>query len=188
METNISCKERTNTNTYISIIMAGETSHKTGMRNSVSTDGINTMQGEVVLQNRHPGWGLWWKLLALAGFFFFAGLSGGLEGIVGSLVLVGPIVGYVAFARMQSRYIVTDERIKMDIGLIRSQSREYRISDVQGIDTSQSIIAKVFRIGDIAVRTSDGTQIPWRGVPDHEEVARTIREHQRQYDSSMDRK
>jgi len=168
--------------------MAGETSHKTGMRNSVSTDGINTMQGEVVLQNRHPGWGLWWKLLALAGFFFFAGLSGGLEGIVGSLVLVGPIVGYVAFARMQSRYIVTDERIKMDIGLIRSQSREYRISDVQGIDTSQSIIAKLFRIGDIAVRTSDGTQIPWRGVPDHEEVARTIREHQRQYDSSMDRK
>ncbi|ADD04829.1 uncharacterized protein Nmag_1247 [Natrialba magadii ATCC 43099] len=76
----------------------------------------------------------------------------------------------------------------MDIGFINGASREYRISDVQGIDTSQSLIGKLFSIGDIAVRTADGTEIPWRGVPDHEQVAHTIREHQRKYDQTMDRK
>ncbi|WP_237076820.1 PH domain-containing protein [Natrialba magadii] len=115
-------------------------------------------------------------------------MSAGLDGILGGLLVAGAIVGYVAFARSKSRYIVTDERVKMDIGFINGASREYRISDVQGIDTSQSLIGKLFSIGDIAVRTADGTEIPWRGVPDHEQVAHTIREHQRKYDQTMDRK
>ncbi|MHC3379669.1 PH domain-containing protein [Haloarcula sp. H-GB5] len=147
------------------------------------------MDGEVVLENRHPGWGLWWKFLGAAGFLFLIMLgSGELGGIFFGLLIAGAIVGYVAFARSQSRFIVTDERIKMDLGFIRSQSREYRISDVQGLDTSQGIIAKLFGIGDIQVRTADGTTITWVGVPDHDAVATVIREQQRQFDASMDRK
>lgn len=167
--------------------MSGETQHQTAMGHAAVTDGINVMEGESVLQNRHPGWGLWWKVLAAAAFVALIGISAGTDGIA-FIVLAAAMVGYVAVARMQSRYIVTDERIKMDIGFIRSTSREYRISDVQGIDTSQGIIAKIFSIGDISVRTADGTQIPWKGVPNHEEVAQEIRKHQRQYDASMDRK
>lgn len=168
--------------------MSVETGHAADNSHQASTSGINTMDGEIVLENRHPGWGLWWKLLAVAGFFLLFGLSAGVEGFVGGLFWAGLIVGYVAFARSKSRYIVTDERVKMDVGFVRGVSREYRISDVQGIDTSQGLLDKLFSIGDIRVRTADGTEIPWRGVPDHEQVAQTIREHQRKYDQSMDRK
>lgn len=147
------------------------------------------MDGEMVLENRHPGWGLWWKLLATAGFLFLIMLgTGEIAGIFFGLLLAGGIVGYVAFARSQSRFIVTDERVKMDLGFIRSNSREYRISDVQGLDTSQSILGKLSGIGDIQVRTADGTTITWVGVPDHDAVATVIREQQRQFDASMDRK
>jgi len=158
------------------------------VQHKAETAGINLMGGESVIQNRRPGWGLWWKHLLVAGFVFLFSLGGGLEGFFFGLLVAGGIVGYVAFARSQSRYIVTDERVKMELGFIRSDSREYRISDVQGIDTSQSIIGKLLGHGHIGVRTADGTEIPWHGVPDHEAVAGSIREHQRQYDQSMDRK
>lgn len=171
--------------------MSGETGTSTEAvaQHQAETAGIKTMEGEIVLENRHPGWGKWWKTLAAAGFLFLLTLgTGEISGIFFGLVLAGIIVGYVAFARSQSRYIVTDERVKMDLGFIRSRSREYRISDIQGIDTSQGILSRIFSMGDIEVRTSDGTAITWWGVPDHEKVAKEIREQQRQFDASMDRK
>lgn len=171
--------------------MSGETghAHDNVAQHQAETDGITTMDNEFVLENRHPGWGLWWKALAAAGFLFLITLaSGEVGGIFVGLLIAGAIVGYVAFARSQSRYIVTDERVKMDIGFIRSTSREYRISDIRGIDTSQGILDRIFSMGNIEVRTGDGTTITWWGVPDHEAVSNVIREQQRQFDASMDRK
>jgi len=173
---------------YVYANMSSETRHATEQNHQAPTEGVAVMEGESVLQNRRPGWGLWWKYLLAGGFIALFMLAQGIEGVFVGLVVLGLAVGYVYIARSQSRYIVTDERVKMEIGLIRSESREYRISDLQGLDTSQSLIGKLLGIGDISVRAADGTQIPWRGVPDHDEVARTIREHQRQYDATMDRK
>ncbi|ELZ46623.1 hypothetical protein C464_10463 [Halorubrum coriense DSM 10284] len=158
------------------------------MRHEAGTAGINVMDGESVLQNRHPGWGLWWKQLSVAALILLFSLSSGLDGLLGGLIVAGAVVGYVAFARSQSRYIVTDERVKKEVGFLRIDTREYRISDIQGIDTAQSLVGRLLGHGHIDVRTSDGTSIPWVGVPDHEAVAQSVRTHQRKYDSSMDRK
>lgn len=170
--------------------MATETGQATthGQQHEAEIEGIRPMENESVLQNRHPGWGLWWKHLSVAALVLLFSLSGGIEGFFGGLVLAGVIVGYVAFARSQSRYIVTDERVKADIGFISSTTREFRISDIQGIDTRQSLFGSLLGIGDIEVRTADGAGIWWNGVPDHNDVAHTIRQHQRQYDETMDRK
>lgn len=166
--------------------MSTEQGH--AVQHEAGTTGINLMDGESMLQNRHPGWGLWWKQLSIAGLVLLFSLGAGLEGLFGGLVIAAGIVGYVAFARSQSRFIVTDERVKKEIGFLRSDTREYRISDIQGIDTSQSLIGRLLGHGHIDVRTSDGTSIPWIGVPDHEAVAQSVRTHQRKYDQSMDRK
>lgn len=170
--------------------MSGETGHQTDVQYSMPTDGIKLMEGESVLQNRHPGWGLWWYLLLAATLLGLQGLGGLATGSggFGAIILAAALVGYVVVARMQSRYIVTDERVKMDVGLIRNKSREYRISDLRGIDTEQNIVSRLFGIGDISVRTGDGSQITWRGVPEYEVVAQVIRKHQRKYDETMDRK
>lgn len=178
-------------NAHTGTSVSGETgqAHEKVAQHQAETAGITTMDNEFVLENRHPGWGMWWKNLAAAGFLFLIFLaSGEIAGVFAGLVISGILVGYVAFARSQSRYIVTDERVKMDIGFIRNHSREYRISDIRGIDTSQSILDRIFSMGNIEVRTGDGTTITWWGVPDHETVALAIREQQRQFDASMDRK
>ena len=81
-----------------------------------SPDGINLMQGESVLQNRRPGWSVWWQQIALAVLVLLAGVGG--DAAMGGLLVAAVIFGYVVLSRMQSRYIVTDERVKAKVGLL----------------------------------------------------------------------
>lgn len=150
------------------------------VQHQADTDGIDLMQGESVLQNRRPSWALWWKQILLAVFFLLGGLGG--DALLGGILFGGGIFAYVVIARLQSRYIVSDERVKMNVGLISSKSREYRIADIQSLSTQQSIFEKLFGDGSVTLRTASNDEITWVSVPDYQDVANTIREEQRQYD------
>ncbi len=139
------------------------------------------MQNESVLENRRPGWAVWSWQIALAVVVLLFGAAGQ---SIGGIVAGGVIFGYVAISRMQSRYIVTDERVKATVGLLSKQSREYRIPDIQSLTTSQSIIERVFSHGSITLKTASNDQITWTGVPEYSDVANTIREEQRAYDAA----
>lgn len=153
------------------------TTHRT------STEGIDLLPDEEALVNTHPGWSVWWKHLLVAGVFALFGLSSGEAGsIVGGLIISGGIVGVVYLARMQSRYIVTSERVKGKVGLISKSSREYRISDIESVSTEQSIMERILSLGNIQFRTAANDTMIWGGVPDHEQVGRQIRERRRHYD------
>lgn len=145
-----------------------------------ATDGINLMEGESVLQNRRPSWTLWWKQITLAVFVLLFGLAG--DAALGAIVVSGAVGGYVVFSRMQSRYVVTDERVKATIGLLSKMSREYRISDINSLSTSQSLFERVVGHGSLTLRTASNDEIVWHGVPDYQDVGNTIREEQRKYD------
>lgn len=148
-----------------------------------STEGIDLLPDETVLVNTHPGWSVWWKHLLAAGVFVLFSLgSGDGSGILGGLVVGGGLVGYVYFARVSSRYIVTDERVKGKVGLVSSSTREYRISDIESVTTEQSIVERILGLGNIHFRTAANDSMGWGGVPDHEEVGHQIRERRRQYD------
>lgn len=148
-----------------------------------STEGIDLLPDERVLVNEHPGWSVWWKHLLVAGVFALFGLSSGsADGIVSALLIGGVLVGYVYLARIQSRYIVTSERVKGKVGLISKKSREYRISDVESVSTEMSIMERLLSLGNIRFRTAANDSMSWGGVPDHEQVARQIRERRQHYD------
>lgn len=148
-----------------------------------STEGIDLLSDEQVLVNTHPGWSVWWKHLLAAGIFALFGLaSGDAGGVVGGLVVGGGLVGYVYLARISSRYVVTNERVKGKLGLVSSKSREYRISDIESVTTEQSIMERILSLGNIRFRTAANDRMTWGGVPDHEQVGRQIRERRRQYD------
>jgi uncharacterized membrane protein YdbT with pleckstrin-like domain len=83
---------------------------------------------------------------------------------------------------MQSRYAVTDERVKVKLGLLSKVAREYRIADVNSITTSQSVFERLLGHGSIAIRTASNDEIVWHGVPEYKEVAGSIREEQRKYE------
>lgn len=150
------------------------------VQHQTNTDGINLMEGESVLQNRRPSWTLWWKQIALAVFVLLAGLGG--DSAAGGIVVGGGIFAYVVIARMQSRYVVTDERVKAKVGLLSKMSREYRISDIQSLSTSQSLFERLVGHGSLALRTASNDEIVWHGVPDYQDVGNSIREEQRKYD------
>lgn len=141
------------------------------------TDGIDLLQGESVLQNRRPGWAIWWKQIALAVLVLLSGVAG--DAAAGGFLVAAIIFGYVVLSRMQSRYLVTDERVKMKTGLLSKQSREYRIPDLQSITTSQSVFERLLGHGSITIRTASNDEIVWHSVPEYKDVANSIREEQR---------
>lgn len=154
------------------------TSNQTSHR--AETDGIDLMQGESVLQNRRPGWSMWWKQIGFAALVLLAGIGGDAAGA--AVVVSGLIFGYVVLSRMQSRYIVTDERVKMKKGLLSKTSREYRIPDLQSITTSQSLFERLLGHGSVEFRTADNTSVLWHSVPEYKDVSNTIREEQRKHE------
>lgn len=148
-----------------------------------STEGIDLLPDEEVLVNTHPGWSVWWKHLLAAGVFVLFGLASGDGGsILAALLVGGGLAGYVYLSRIQSRYIVTNERVKGKVGLISSSSREYRISDIESVSTEQSIVERILSLGNIQFRTAANDTMIWGGVPDHEDVGHQIRKRRRQYD------
>jgi Bacterial membrane flanked domain. len=141
------------------------------------TDGIDCMQGESVLQNRRPSWTLWWKQI---GFAALAALVSLTDGAVGGLILGGLVFAYVVFSRAQSRYVVTDERIKGKIGVISSKTIEDRIEDLRSLATSQRLFERVVSHGSLEFQAGANNKLVWHGVTNHDQVAKSVRTQMRE--------
>lgn len=155
-----------------------------------STEGVDLLTDELVLENRHPAYVNWWKSLLIGAFFALTALGAATSGDIGtvmtSLVVAGVIGAYVYFSRAQSRYVVTDERVIRQVGLIRSSTGETRISDIRGITTEQGIIERIVGKGSVQIdSTAAGGLLRIDGVDDYNGLARTIRTQQQQLDSSQ---
>lgn len=169
--------------------MSGETVNTTDVSNHQdSTDGVNLLQDEFVLANEHPSWANWPKSIVLGGLFILGALSALIGGDFGaffmSLIIAGAIFGYVYFARTKSRYIVTTQRVKKDIGLLRSTTGETRIKDIKSLTTNQGIIERLLGKGTVQIdSTGTGGTLGIQGVSNHEQLAQRIREQQRKVES-----
>jgi uncharacterized membrane protein YdbT with pleckstrin-like domain len=153
------------------------------MRHQASTTGITLLDGEYVLENVEPSLTNWWLSLAIGALFALGALSSAVQGDLGALftsvIIAALIFGYVYYSRQRSRYIVTNERIKKDIGLIRSSTGEVRVSDIRSLNTHQGMIERFFSKGSVMIDSGGaGGELGINGVKNHEELAHTIREQQ----------
>lgn len=169
--------------------MASEMGAVTGEQsNQTSTDGISLLDGEFVLANKHPSWANWPKSILLAAIFGLAALGaiagGEVGGFFGTVIVIGLVLGYVHLARSRSRYIVTNQRIKKNVGLLKSTTGEARISDIRSLSTNQGFIERFMGKGSVQIdSTGAGGTLGITGVSDHEELAHLIREQQQKADS-----
>ena len=154
---------------------------KDEMGHEASTEGVSVLDGETVLENIHPSYEYWWKTIAFAVIVLLFGLAGGTGGsIIGGLVIAALILGLVYYSRTRSRYVITDERVIQRVGLIRRDTDEMRIEDVQNLRTSRSIFERVLSHGHIEVQTGSATGVmTMSAIRDHERVANLLRERQR---------
>lgn len=153
------------------------------MNHQASAAGITLLDGEYVLENVQPSLTNWWISLTVGGLFALGALSSAVQGDLGALfsglVIAALIFGYVYYSRSRSRYVVTNERIKKDVGLIRSSSGEVRITDIRSLNTKQGVIERFFSKGSVKIDSGGaGGELGIDGIKNYEGVAHTIRERQ----------
>jgi uncharacterized membrane protein YdbT with pleckstrin-like domain len=153
------------------------------MNHQASTTGITLLDGEYVLENVEPSLTNWWLSLAIGALFALGALSAAVQGEIGtlftSIIIAALIFGYVYYSRRRSRYIVTNERIKKDVGLIRSSTGEVRVPDIRSLNTHQGMIERFFSKGSVKIDSGgSGGELGINGVKNYEQLAHTIREQQ----------
>jgi uncharacterized membrane protein YdbT with pleckstrin-like domain len=141
-------------------------------------------EGETVLFEERPSW------RSILGFYIVGILVSAAigavvalidktgTGIVVCVVLVGLVVLIGYLRRLSTRYVISDERLWIKHGLLARRTQETRLARVQNVNTEQSVLERMLRVGTVDFDTA-GTDAPeadfsFRGVDDPAKVAQTV--------------
>jgi uncharacterized membrane protein YdbT with pleckstrin-like domain len=147
-------------------------------------------QGESVLFEGRPSW------RSILGFYVVGVLVAAAAGAVVALidstgtgiavfvVVAAAVVGVGWLRRLGTRYAITNERLCIERGLIARHAQETRLTRVQNVNTDQSVLQRMLRVGTVDFDTA-GTDAPdsdfaFRGVGEPAQVARLVDEAIRQ--------
>ncbi|TAG52530.1 MAG: PH domain-containing protein [Cytophagales bacterium] len=121
------------------------------------------MNGENIIYQTKLNWTEYIKgLLVLGlGLIFMSG-SGTFGGF---LIFVGLIILGLTYLRIStSEFAVTDKRVLIKVGIIKTQSLETMLNKVEGIQVEQGIIGKMVNSGSIVVKGTGGTNNPFSNI------------------------
>jgi uncharacterized membrane protein YdbT with pleckstrin-like domain len=93
--------------------------------------------------------------------------------IIAGLTLV---VGYLR--RVSTKYLITTQRLRISRGLVRRSVQETRLDRVQNVNYSQSVLDRVFRVGNVDFDTAgtDDSEFRFEWVNAPETVVRAVDE------------
>jgi uncharacterized membrane protein YdbT with pleckstrin-like domain len=93
--------------------------------------------------------------------------------IVAGLTLV---VGYLR--RVSTKYLITTQRLRISRGIVRRSVQETRLDRVQNVNYSQSVLDRVFRVGNVDFDTAgtDDSEFRFEWVNAPERVVRAVDE------------
>jgi uncharacterized membrane protein YdbT with pleckstrin-like domain len=141
-------------------------------------------EGETVIFEGRPSW------RAILGFYVVGLLLAAAAGAIVALVDttgLGIGVGIALFAlvvlvgylrRLSTRYVISDERLWIQRGVLSRHTQETRLTRLQNVNTDQSVFERVLRIGTVDFDTA-GSDAPdadfaFRGVSNPGGVSRTV--------------
>ena len=143
--------------------------------------------GEQVIYDGRPSWRSVMALylqgfvagLVLGAIFWFA-TSHGL-GILVFLVCIGLAVLIGFIRRLFVRYTITDQRLRIQRGIISRRVQQTRIDRVQNVNTRQRPIDRLLRVGAVDFDTAgtDDSDFTFEGVNDPTGVAAAVDRAQR---------
>ena len=157
---------------------------------------VQLSAGEHVLFEGHPSWRatLAFYLKGLLGVIVVGALIAGISHIaedevnwglvaLASVVLMAAVVigGYVFL--MATTYTITNRRLHIKRGIVARKTQEARLERVQNVNTEQSVIERMLRVGtvdfDTAGADSDGFR--FEGVADPLQVVQSVDRAQREF-------
>lgn len=144
--------------------------------------------GEQVVFEGHPSW------RALLGFYV-PGVVGALLiaalvavaaetgiGIVVGLVLLAGVLLYGLVKRLATVYMVTSQRLYIRRGMLAKRVQQTRIDRVQNVNTDQSLLDRVLRVGTVDFDTAgtDGSDFKFHGISGPDDVVAAVDRAQRE--------
>lgn len=134
-----------------------------------SAEGVTLLEGEEVLYNEHPAWSNYATELIVCSLLTLFTFGIGIVSFI-----------YPYLSRKNTRYIVTDERVIRKGGILSSSSNEYRIEDINQLQTGATWAENLRGKGNIQFSSAAGGKlVTFGGITDHESVSNTIRKQQR---------
>jgi uncharacterized membrane protein YdbT with pleckstrin-like domain len=144
--------------------------------------------GEQVVFEGRP---VWRSILS----FYISGLIGAIIiGVIVALVAstgLGVAVFLVLFAavvlvgfikRITTRYTITNQRLRIERGLLSKHVQQTRIERVQNVNTNQTFVSRVLRVGTVDFDTAgtDDSDFTFIGVGSPHEVVDAVDRAQRE--------
>jgi uncharacterized membrane protein YdbT with pleckstrin-like domain len=144
--------------------------------------------GEEIVFEGRP---VWRAILS----FYVTGLIGAIVigvivGLIASTAL-GVVVWLVLFAlvvlvgfirRISTRYTITNQRLRIERGLLSKHVQQTRIERVQNVNTSQTFVSRVLRVGTVDFDTAgtDDSDFTFVGVGSPHRVVEAVDRAQRE--------
>ena len=144
--------------------------------------------GEQIVFEGRP---IWRSILS----FYITGLIGSVViGIVVALIAstaIGVIVFLVLFGldllvgfirRVSTQYTITNQRLRIQRGILSKNVQQTRIERVQNVNTSQSVVERMLRVGTVDFDTAgtDDSDFTFTGVGNPHEVVKAVDHAQRE--------
>ncbi|HEV8141899.1 MAG TPA: PH domain-containing protein [Methylomirabilota bacterium] len=145
----------------------------------------NLMPGETVTYRAHLHWAIYVKgaLIALLGLaLVIAGLAQPdfyvLAFLGAAVLVVAAIVWLVQWVKSRtSEFAVTNKRVIIKVGLIRRDTLELPLSNVESVGVDQSITGRIVGCGTIVVIGTGGTRAPFKNIARPLEFRKHVHAH-----------
>ena len=143
--------------------------------------------GELIVFEGRP---VWRSILS----FYITGLVGSVAvgvivalavstgaGVGAFLVLFAIVVLVGLIRRVSTRYTITNQRLRIQRGLLSKHVQQTRIERVQNVNTSQSVVDRILRVGTVDFDTAgtDDSDFTFRGIANPDEVVAAVDRAQR---------
>jgi uncharacterized membrane protein YdbT with pleckstrin-like domain len=103
-------------------------------------------------------------------------------GVIAWLVLFALVVLVGFVRRVSTRYTITNQRLRIERGLLSKHVQQTRIERVQNVNTNQTFVSRLLRVGTVDFDTAgtDDSDFTFIGVGDPARVVEAVDRAQRE--------
>jgi uncharacterized membrane protein YdbT with pleckstrin-like domain len=138
--------------------------------------------GERIMFEGHPSTRalLSFYLIGVGGAVVIAVVLGLLAGpalaIVAGVVLAAVVIAVGLALRMSTRYLITSQRVSIRHGVFAKRVQQTRIDRIQNVNTQQSLLDRILRVGTVDFETAgtDDGELRFVGIASPDEVAAAV--------------